>query len=265
MKPVLILGASGKIGRALQRYWRANPSSSIAPLWAERGQEEVTGVQVQAIVALWGVTAGTDEDLSANAALATDAIALARKLSAARVLHLSSAAVYTPSDGALSEESDIAPTRPYGLAKTAMEQAIAGERKPPLSCALRLANVAGCDSLFKALSEGGDMTIDRFEAGNGPLRSYIAIPELAAVLEALVGCSDSALPEVLNVAAPLPVDMGAIAAAAGRKFEWCPPRDGAVERYVLDTTRLQALVELPENASDAAHLVESWQTYGGWA
>ena len=220
--------------------------------------------QVQAVVALWGVTAGSDEELSTNSTLATRAIEIARNLGAGRVLHLSSAAVYTPSNEALTEERDIAPSRPYGLAKAAMERVVAAEPAPPLNCALRLANVAGSDSLFKALSKEEDMTIDRFDAGNGPLRSYIAAPELAEVIEALVCCSGSALPHVLNVAAPLPVDMADIAVAAGREFGWCAPRAGAVERYVLDTTRLQELVKLPKEASDAAYLVKSWRAYGGW-
>ncbi len=265
MKPVLILGAAGKVGRALRRYWAAHPSRVLLPVWAERGQEAAVDSAVEAVVALWGVTEGSDEDLAANSALAGRAISLARGLGAGRVLHLSSAAVYTPSASDLSEAGGTAPTRPYGLAKVAMERAIAAEATPPLNCALRLANVAGSDSLFKALSGKSDMTIDRFDAGNGPLRSYIAIPELAAVIEALLCCPDEDFPEVLNVAAPLPVDMSKIAVAAGRKFAWCTPREGAVERYVLDTTRLQHLVKLPKSASDAAHLVESWRAYGGWA
>ncbi|MBU2981365.1 NAD-dependent epimerase/dehydratase family protein [Lentibacter algarum] len=264
MKPVLFLGASGKLGRAMQRFWQVSPSETVAATWVLRGQERANDGPFDAVVALWGVTSGTEQELAMNSALAQRAVRIARDVGAQRVLHLSSAAVYSETDALMAEGDATEPTRPYGQAKCHMEAQLAALPTPPVSCALRLANVAGADSLFKGLSGDGEISIDQFENGAGPLRSYIAVPELAAVIEALVTCDVAAMPKVLNVAAPEPVDMGDIARAAGRSFAWIPAREGAVARHVLDTQRLQGLVTLPDNASDARHLVDSWRRYGGW-
>ena len=200
-----------------------------------------------------------------NSVLAGKAIEIARKTGAERVLHLSSAAVYSATDAPMKEGDETQPGRAYGQAKCDMERRISEQPEPPKSCALRLANVAGVDSLFRALDGAEKMIIDQFDSGFGPQRSYIAVPELAKVIESLVNCDATTLPNVLNVAATDSVDMSDIARAAGRTFEWCPARAGAVARHVLDTERLQGLVTLPEHASDARHLVDSWRRYGGWA
>ena len=263
MKKALVLGKTGRLGRALGRYWAAN-EPCFTPVWMGRREAEGELPAAQAVLALWGRTAGDAETLAENAELAERAAGLAEKAGAGRVLHLSSAAVYGGGAGPHREADALAPRGAYGAAKCEMEARIArlgGARH----CILRLANVAGADSLFRALDTRDEIVLDRFEGGGGPVRSYIAIPELAQVVEALLACEAARLPQVLNVAAPAPVAMEEIARAAGRRIVWREAGAEAVPRVVLDTARLESLVSLGPQASDAAHLVDSWQRYGAGA
>ena len=107
------------------------------------------------------------------------------------------------------------------------------------------------------------MQIDRFPSGGGPLRSYIALPELARVFEALITLELEALPAVLNVAQPKVLDMAEIARAAEREMAWAVPRADAVARVELDLAALGQIISLPE--ARAADMVAAWRDYGGWS
>lgn len=263
MEKALVLGRTGKIGRALERYWSAH-APGVSPAWMGRSEAEGVVPAARAVLALWGKTAGDAETLAQNATLAERAAALAAEAGADRVIHLSSAAVYGGA-GPYREEDAPAPRNAYGLAKCEMEARIARLGGGARHCILRLANVAGADSLFRALEAQGEIVLDRFEDGGGPERSYIAIPELAQVFETLLGCEALRLPQVLNVAAPAPVAMEEIARAAGRRIVWQAAGAAAVQRVVLDTARLESLVSFGPQAGTASHLVESWQRYGAGA
>lgn len=264
MEKALVLGKTGRLGRALRRYWAAN-EPRFRPVWIGRRPSEGKLPAARAVLALWGRTAGDAATLSENAELAERAAALADEAGAERVLHLSSAAVYGGGAGPYREADAPAPRNAYGASKCEMEARIARLGGGARHCILRLANVAGADSLFHALETRDEIVLDRFEGGGGPERSYIAIPELAQVFEALLGCEAARLPQVLNVAAPRPLAMEEIARAAGRKIVWQEAGEEAVRRVVLDTARLESLVSLGPQASDAGHLVESWQRYGAGA
>lgn len=259
-----MLGKTGKLARALGRYWAQHPPRGLDLAWYGRDELEPTTERAEAVVALWGVTGGEAKALAANVALARRAQAIAAQMGAERVLHLSSAAVYGAQGGRLKEDAALTPTRPYGVSKVEMELAVA-HAEGPHGILLRLANVAGSDSLFHNLAKGGEITLDRFESGGGPWRSYIAIPELAQVLEALIKASLADIPDVLNVAAPEPVAMEAIVRAAGRDFLWKAAGPEAIERVALDVSALMRFVPMAAEASQAEHLVGSWHKYGGWS
>lgn len=264
MEKALVLGKTGRLGRALRRYWTAR-EPGFTPVWMGRGEAEGAVPSARAVLALWGKTAGDAATLAENAELAERAADLAQEAGAERVFHLSSAAVYGAGPGPYREEDAPAPRNAYGAAKCEMEARIARLGGGARHAILRLANVAGADSLFRALEARSEIVLDRFESGGGPERSYIAIPELAQVFEALLGCEVARLPRVLNVAAPKPVAMEEIARAAGLRIVWQEAGKEAVARVVLDTARLESLVSLGPQASDAGHLVESWQLYGAGA
>lgn len=246
---LLIPGATGKLGRLMERAWERAQVTGWRPVWI--GRQAAAGVDVvwqagnpapcdaDAVLALWGVVPGGG-DLEDNSALARAAMALGRDSGAARVLHCSSSAVYGPG-ARLSENTPCAPANAYGAAKLAMEAVIAEEAREtgPPACALRLANVVGADSLFAALGSEAPMVIDRFADGHGPRRSYATPSCIWRAVTTLLQAET--LPGVINVATPAPVGMDALALAAGRAFDWRDAPEGALAEVALDTGLLQGM------------------------
>lgn len=217
------------------------------------------------VVALWGVTPAHGGALSDNALLALQAMQVARHVGADRVLHCSSAAVYA-TDGRVATEDDRPdPASNYGHAKLAMEAAVQDwhDAHPggPLPVCLRIGNVAGAESLFAAIEAGDALRLDRFADGTGPRRSYIAPGDLARVIAALSVLPLEQLAPVYNVAAPGVTAMADLAQSAGRVVTWRPAPKTAVPCVALDTTRLQGVLPLPLQASDADWLVADWKRW----
>ncbi|MGX9356002.1 sugar transferase [Roseobacteraceae bacterium S113] len=189
------------------------------------------------VVALWGATSGVETMAKVNPMLARWADDLAAAGGARLVLHASTGAVYSPSDEPLSEESETRPRHPYGASK------LAAENIPFTSDArhvfLRLGNVAGADSLFRAICMRGPVTLDRFADGTTPRRSYVAPDDLAAVIQGLARRAPHDLPSVLNIAGRTPVAMGDIAVAAGAASVERAAPEGALPLHHLDTGALQ--------------------------
>ncbi|SPF79432.1 NAD-dependent epimerase/dehydratase family protein [Pseudoprimorskyibacter insulae] len=266
MDRILVTGTTGNVGTmvlpALREIAATVAVTSIGRdagvcdvLWSP-GDPVPQGLRADCVIALWGVTPGPDKDLMDNVKLAASAQSLAQQVSATRVLHCSSAAVYRPSTDPATEATPVDPQNDYGRAKVAMEEAVA--KMPGHHCCLRIGNVAGADSLFAAIKRGASLTLDQFENGHGPERSYIAPTDLARVL-AHLATMPAALPPVLNVAAPKATAMQAIADAAGRTVHWRPAPNGANQIVGFDTTLLQSICPLPENSTDADWLVQDWR------
>lgn len=269
-KRVLLLGASGKLGRMLCAVWsnRTDHPFEIIPVF--RGQLETDGgvcwapgqscdalPSVDVVAAFWGVTRGDRADLARNTSLAQAAERLARELGVGCVLHCSSAAVYAPGAD-LSERAETRPPGAYGQAKLEMEAALAAMGQGPRRVILRIGSVAGAESLFGNMRPGQSITLDRFADGQGPFRSYIAPQDLARVVEAAALSGEG----VFNVASPGPVRMQDIAEAAGCPVIWKPAPDTALQHVTLNTTRLQAICPLP--ATDPLDLVEGARATGIW-
>lgn len=266
---VLVLGASGKLGRMVRAIWAKHPPETGAVRTVARdgsadfrwapGDDPTALPQVGAVVALWGVTPGPGRDLADNSALAREAMELGAALGADRVLHCSSAAVYAPQSGAIAEAQAGPPPSAYGDAKRAMEAVVAdwSQTRPegPKGVCLRIGNVAGADSLFASLARPPELVLDRFADGQGPRRSYIAPSDLARVLAALATAPLADLPEVVNVAAPRATAMADIAQAAGRKVTWRAAPDSAVPEVWLSTSRLDRFLALDSGTADAAWLL----------
>jgi hypothetical protein len=66
------------------------------------------------------------------------------------------------------------------------------------------------------------------------------------------------LPRVLNLAAPCPVDMADLAAAAGLPWVWSPAPETAVPRVTLETARLNALCPPRPSDSAPAEMARQW-------
>ncbi|WP_276606317.1 NAD-dependent epimerase/dehydratase family protein [Pacificoceanicola onchidii] len=273
-----MLGASGKLGRMLRAVWRHIPQQDyeIIPVFRtltdfpgavtwQPGEDAAVLPRIDSIISVWGVTRGDDEALSTNARLAVAAMDLATELGAERVLHASTQAIYKPKTTPINEDSALQPANAYGLSKLLAERAVTQWREThphgPRAVQLRIGNVAGAESLFANLSPEGTVTLDQFADGSGPSRSYIAPQDLATCITGLLQ-SDFEGP--INVAAPQTTSMEAIARAAGADVRWKPAPPQAMQRMALDTTRLDGLCALSEQAADPVHLVEGAQATGEW-
>lgn len=242
----LILGGSGRVGRALAAQW---PKDSPA-LWQTReggpfAWDILTAHApnlphgITGIIALAG-TADPDR-LADNAVLALIAADLGAR-TGLPVLLASSQAVYGRPDAPVSEIDPAQPDTPYGHAKRDMELAVAG--LPHVTC-LRIANVAGCDGLLINAASQDFVTLDRFPDGTGPRRAYIGPAQLGHVLRALIAHAGP-LPQVLNVAQPGSVLMADVLDAAGVKWGWKTAGAGALPALDLNCAALTALTPVPD-------------------
>lgn len=269
---ILMLGASGKLGRMMRQVWQdaEGDHSEIIPVsrtaldeglvW-EPGDDPRVLPQIDAILALWGVTSGGEDALSANVMLAHEAARLGDILGASCVLHCSSAAVYAP--GSMrTETSRTEPPTAYGKSKLAMERAIARMSGDVRHVMLRIGSVAGAESLFGNLRPGHPLTLDRFADGQGPFRSYIAPQDLARVTDALMRAPSAR--GAFNVAAPYPVRMQDIVKQAGATLEWRPAPETALQHVTLNTERLMAICPLEADTAAPSHLVAGARASGVW-
>ncbi|MGX9848027.1 NAD-dependent epimerase/dehydratase family protein [Limimaricola litoreus] len=269
----LILGGTGRIGRALRRladdgHW----PMGRAALWHGRRGDYAWDMRetppalprpVRGVVVLAGVTEGAPDALAANTDLALAALRLAARERLGPVLLMSSAAVYGR-EADPGREDTAAPAAPYGEAKLAMERAVTAEvrrlgAQAPAACCLRLANVAGCDQLFGAMS-AGPVTLDRFEDGRAPRRAYLGPLTLARTLDAL--CATETLPPVLNLAQPGAVGMDEILTCAGARWGWRAAPSTALPRTRLDTSRLAASIGAVAPATAPGLMAEA--RMAGW-
>ncbi|MFV0245554.1 MAG: NAD-dependent epimerase/dehydratase family protein [Qingshengfaniella sp.] len=272
--PIVLLGGAGRVGRLLRRALAVQGGAEgvrvqariagpgIDLVW-QAGDDpgDLTGwladLRPRLVVCLWGKTGA--RGLDANTTLALTALAAAGKAGVPRSLFMSSAAVY----GALvrpdiSEAMAPAPANAYGVAKLAMEQAVAAA---PVAGAmdvliLRLANVIGADMLADAVAcatPEAPLRLDRFADGTAPRRSYASPMTVARLVRAMADRPVARGREILNLADGPPVAMDALlqaraAAGAPVPWSWRPAPDTALPVLGLATDRL--LARVPELAGD---------------
>jgi len=250
-KTLLVLGSTGKLGRLLRACLATSPEllADWQVVWG--GRKADTGVdwvysegpppKADAVLALWGVVPGKG-DLADNITLAHRAVEIAQVSGAARVLHCSSSAVYGPAREA-TEGGALAPVNAYGVAKIEMEQSLfsddSGQSPEPKSAVLRLANVVGADSLFRAIQSGLPVTLDAFDIGQSPIRSYATATVIWYAVAGLL--TANALPGIVNVAASNPVAMHELLEAAECPFVWRPAPETAVAEVSMSMARLRRL------------------------
>jgi len=273
---VLVIGATGRLGRMLQWGWRAR--SDLAPVWQSRRAVARPGwVQADplgdaaglaavcagadAVLLLAGTTPGSGQDLALNRALA---LAARDAAGATPLLVASSASVYGRARGPCREDDRCAPGSAYGRAKLTMEQAVLAGGGP-VTC-LRIGNVAGADQILGQLTPGAPaLVLDQFPDGRTPRRSYVGPAGLARILADLVALARAGtrLPPVLNLACPGTVEMGALLDAVPHGWTARPAGPDAIAEVALDTTRLAALVPLGPGCGQAPALVAEWRDYAG--
>jgi UDP-glucose 4-epimerase len=271
---ILVLGATGRIGAMLRWAWA--DADEVFPLWqARRGRtapgwincdilgdpEGLTAACARAdvILTLAGVTPARGADMGLNSALA---LAVQRAAGGRPHLLASSAAVYGRAGGPCREGDAVQPAAPYGIAKRAMEQAVLAEGGP-VTC-LRIGNIAGADQILGRAGQGAALTLDRFPGGRTPRRSYIGPATLARVLADLATAAGQgrALPDILNVAAPGTVEMGALLDAAGCPWDARPAPPDAIAEVALDISTLSRFTRPDPATGTAAALVAEWRAFG---
>ncbi|MDZ4136856.1 MAG: NAD-dependent epimerase/dehydratase family protein [Paracoccaceae bacterium] len=273
--PLLVLGATGRVGQILRRQWPAGLGSGLRPIWQARAARPgfvswdilkrpcpLLAGSGGVVLCLAGVTGGPG--LTQNTALALAACAAARRIGARHVFIASSAAVYGPGlPMNLAEDAPLRPVNAYGVAKRAMEAAVGDQ---PGITMLRIGNIVGADALLgQALPDqpaSGQVVLDPVPGQpGGPVRSYIGPVTLAAVLARLCGLAvrGEALPRALNIAAPPPVAMADLLTAAGIGWRFGPENPGVVARVGLDTRRLAGLVEIAPDAGQPGVMVAQWR------
>lgn len=268
-KTLLVTGAGGRIGRLIRRAFQAESPPGVKMVFLSRntgadiswtpGQSTASLPVCDVIVAVWGITSGTPAALAGNSRLARESLKLAEICGAKRVLHFSSAAVYGMGI-ALHETHPCTPATAYGAAKLAMEQEIARFPDSIRHCCLRLANVVGADSLASGLRAPGHITLDRFENGHGPLRSYMSPSDLMRVICRLGILPARSLPSALNIAAPHPVAMADLARAAIRPFKWRKAPGDAIQCVSLDAGSMTRLLPGTVQHKTAPDMIRDWQS-----
>jgi UDP-glucose 4-epimerase len=293
MQTILLIGATGRVGRMVCHHWAQAVSGSkllashrlatLPPSGTEQtliwsasdgpatllDQLSQSGLSPAAMIVLAGVTPRpglADTAFAGNEDLAKACANAARACGIPRVLIASSAAVYgtNPDVTAFSEAMQPKPISAYGQAKLAMEAALQPWRdKASLNiCALRIGNVAGADALLGPLTarqpDGSRLRIDAFADGNGPIRSYIGAQTLTRVLADLA-TKPGPLPDVLNIASPTPVRMTALAQAAGWAYDMVTAPPQALQSVTLDCTQLTRLCSFQAADSDPAAMVAQWK------
>lgn len=272
--PLLVLGATGRIGGALRAGWPVQLRDGLRPVWQARVArpgflhwdmlaEPCPPLAASGVVlCLAGVTRGDGLDLNSTLALA--ALQAAADQGARHVFLCSSAAVYQPAETALAETAPTVPAGAYGAAKLAMERAALAYARPAEMglTLLRIGNIAGLDALLGNARDGVPVVLDPVPgAEGGPVRSYIGPLTLGSVLAHLAGMAarHEPLPAVLNIATPQPVTMAALLDAAGQAWHYGPPNSAVIPRVALNTARLQGLIRLPPSAGLPDTMVREWR------
>lgn len=271
---VLLLGASGRLGKMVQAFWPSDAELICHSRFARPGYvgfdplsdaDALSAAMAGrgAVVCLAGITPAhamaSGDALSLNSALALAAVRAAIRAQVPRLLLASSAAVYGAATGPLAEDITCKPVSPYGQAKLDMEQVarVAADTGRQAVTMLRIGNVAGADAILGGWKQG--MQIDQLPDGTTPARSYIGPRSLAHVIHRLCVADD--LPGVLNVAAPGVPQMSALLDAADLPWTARAASSATIARVELDTKRLENLVEFAPNAGTAQGLVAEWRAY----
>ncbi len=258
-RPLVVTGAGGRIGRLLRLHWtqpaiwltRAEWGMLTSP-WPDLPKGAV-------ILDLAGVTRG---DFSLNPRLA-DAVGRLALAVGARVIHLSSASVYSGGPGEMCEAMPAAPFSAYGASKRDAEAVLRSH--VPGATVLRLGNVAGADAVLGPRDPSAPILLDPVNDGTrGPVRSYIGPQVLAGALAKLCDklAQDQTLPLVMNLCQPGPVAMADLMDAGGLDWSFGPPRSGVVARVSLCTEVQSAHLALPP--ASAAGLVADLRAARGW-
>lgn len=227
-KRLVILGATGQIGRIISNNLLNDPdlhlilqSRSERPGYHKWNPDEGTAGLTQllensdVVLNLIGKIPSpgvTKHDFQrVNVKLAVKILETARRAGVPKIFMTSTAAVYgrpISPEKPFKENSILSPLSEYGKSKVAMEKELGKISGADLST-LRIGNVAGADALlgqFVDMRQIKEITLDRFQDGKGPNRSYIGPKRLSETIKRLA-ISLNEIPTCLNVTSWPPTAM----------------------------------------------------------
>ncbi len=287
-RPILVTGASGKLGEVLRRSWAMQPEMVLNPLWQTRKNARPGWLRWDMLTAPYvgpSLTGGCVLHLAGgatpatcsgndNADLAISALNMARDGGLSHVFVASSAAVYGKAGpDPLDEDQRPIPASVYGFAKARMEQSVmdwhSAHPGGPQITILRIGNVFGSDSLIGDAATRTETVLDPVPGtAGGPVRSYIGPQSLARVIAQLCSLAfdRASLPLFLNVSAAPAVAMASLLEAARLPWRFGSPNDAVIPRVELQVRRLYGLVKMPPDAGSAETMAAEWrQVQGGSA
>lgn len=284
MVRILVIGSTGRIGTMLRRGWEQDTAhkSDDMFVYQTRHRQDApcddpvwdildpppTSVTAQTpfdcMIVLAGIVPQRAANFALNNTIGHASIEAASQLGIPRVLLASTSAVYgNYSDAPLGENDLLDPVNDYGRSKRDMEVACHTQARMLECelCCLRIGNVAGADSLLlngAALGPDERLQLDSFADGGTPVRSYIGPYSLGRVLLSLARIP-ATLPGYLNIAAPQPVSMGALAQAAQMPVTLRPAQSGAHQHITLDCHALTRLHSFKDIESDPEEMIRQWR------
>lgn len=265
--PVIVTGASGRVGRILSRILTSEAAPGLAFHWASRRPSDGGSGQIRwdigadaapdwqagaVLLHLAGSTGANQPEL--NPALIAPVLAACQRNAVRHLVFISTAAVCAPGPTPARESDPPRPANPYGAAKLEAERLLAArhDRALPVTI-LRLGNLAGADALLAPRPPGAPaIRLDPVpgeapETGAGPLRSWIGPFTFARTLVALLQriARGQPLPGVINLAQPPALGMAALLRVSGLAWDWGPPNPALVPAAMLDSGLLEGLVPVP--------------------
>lgn len=283
---VLVLGSSGRVGMMLRHFWAQNtellrsantefvfqsrnallsrPDDLLWNLHDPLPKAVIDAAPFDCMIVLSGVVPRPDADFTLNTDIGTACVAAAAQLGISHILLASTSAVYgTYSNMPFTETDPLRPLTDYGRSKRDMEEVCRTLAKAAdiALCCLRMGNVAGADALLAngaKLPPGEKLRLEVFRDGGTPVRSYIGPHSLANVMLSLIH-KRTQLPNILNIAAPRPVTMHALAQAAGIPLELHHTDDNAHQRVTLACDALTALHPFTPTEDNPDEIVHQWR------
>ena len=283
----LLLGASGKVGSLVRSAWQINPPDETEIVSQFRKSDKsrpfsdnfliwdpAKGIKAlhqdihqngpyQAMIVLAGTTPASSADLTENSKIAENVLNAALETKIPKVLIASSSAVYGIwKEQPYNEQDELKPVNEYGQEKIHMEEVCSLHRQKGLEvCCMRLGNIIGADSLsmnMKVQKHDNPIILDKFSDGCGPRRSYIGPGTLSNILADLLK-TDRALPEILNVASPYPVQMEELLTAAKAEWTFRSASSDASQDVILDCNLLKTYCDLDIKDYSAEIMIDEWK------
>jgi len=220
------------------------------------------------MIALSGIVPKPAADFALNTNIGLASLRAADDLGVGHVLLASSSAVYgNATDVPFVETAPLNPINDYGRSKLEMEQVCQSRARAVgrSLCCLRIGNVAGADSLLmngEVLASDKALWLDCFADGGTPVRSYIGPSSLARALVSLLR-KRRELPAALNVAAPQPVAMKALAEAANIPVTLKLVPENGHQYITLACDALSTLHDFTAAESTPQEMVRQWKDLTG--